>query len=62
MNSIELKMMKDLVDSLNHQFSSALFAFVVGFLFSPVVMAQRDVDQSGINREALRERMEVMAS
>ena len=46
---------------LNHQFASALFAFVVGFLFSPVVFAQRDVDESGISREALRERMEVMA-
>ena len=47
--------------ALNHQFSSALFAFVFGFLFSPVVIAQRDVDESGISREALRERMEVMA-
>ena len=53
-------MMNDM-KALNHQFSSALFAFVVGFLFSPVVIAQRDVDQSGISREALRERMEVMA-
>lgn len=53
-------MMNDM-KALNHQFASALFAFVVGFLFSPVVIAQRDVDQSGISREALRERMEVMA-
>ena len=53
-------MMNDM-KALNHQFSSALFAFVVGLLFSPVVIAQRDVDQSGISRDALRERMEVMA-
>ena len=46
---------------LNHTFSSVLFAFVVGLLFSPVVIAQDDVGQSGISREALRERMKVMS-
>ncbi|MGB0250205.1 MAG: hypothetical protein ACPF91_09210 [Flavobacteriales bacterium] len=53
--------MKNDMNALNHPFSSALFAFVVGLLFSPVMIAQDDVGQSGISREALRERMEVMA-
>ena len=57
---IELEMMNDM-KALNNTFSSALSAFVLGLLFSPVVIAQRDVDQSGTSREVLRERMEVMA-
>ena len=49
------------MNALIHPFSSALFTFIVGLLFSPAVIAQDDVSQSGISREALRERMEVMA-
>ena len=54
---IELKIMNDM-KALNHRIFFTLCCWAP--LFS-ILIAQRDVDQSGFSREALRERMEVMA-
>lgn len=46
---------------MNRPFSMALSALLVGILLSPTLFAQPDGRPGGLDREALRERMEVMA-
>ena len=46
---------------MNRPLPMALSALLMGLLFSPVLVAQPDGRPGGMDREALRERMEVMA-
>ena len=46
---------------MNRPFSMTLTTLLLGLLFSPALFAQSDGHPVGVDREALRERMEVMA-
>ena len=46
---------------MNRPLPMALSALLMGLLFSPILVAQPDGRPGGMDREALRERMEVMA-
>ena len=55
-----MKRMNDMKKT-NRSFPLALSMLMAGFLFSPALLAQPDGRPGGMDREALRERMEVMA-
>ena len=57
---MNMKLMND-KRMMNRPFSLALSMLMAGFLFSPSLLAQPDGRPGGVDREALRERMEVMA-
>ncbi len=52
---------KNDMTTINRSFSKALSTLLVGLLFSPSLLAQPDGRPGGVDRDALRERMEVMA-
>ena len=47
--------------TMNHPFPLPLCTLLMGLLLSPVLLAQPDGRPGGVDREALRERMDVMA-
>ena len=55
-----MKLMNDM-NIVNPPFPIALSTLLVGLLLSPALFAQPDGRPGGVDREALRERMEVMA-
>ena len=55
-----MKLMNDM-RMMNRPLPMALSTLIVGLLFSPALVAQPDGRPGGVDREALRERMEVMA-
>ena len=57
---MNMKLMNDMM-MMNRSLPMALSTLIVGLLFSPALVAQPDVRPGGVDREALRERMEVMA-
>ena len=56
---LNMNLMNDLM--MNRPFPMVLSTLMVGLLFSPTLVAQPDGRPGGVDREALRERMEVMA-
>ena len=57
---MNMKLMNDMM-MMNRSLPMALSTLIVGLLFSPALVAQPDGRPGGVDREALRERMEVMA-
>ena len=56
---LNMNLMNDMM--MNRPFPMVLSTLMVGLLFSPTLVAQPDGRPGGMDREALRERMEVMA-
>ena len=57
---LKMKLINDM-NIMNRPFPMAFSALLMGLLFSPALVAQPEGRPGGVDREALRERMEVMA-
>lgn len=57
---LKMKLINDM-NNMNRTLPMVLSTLLVGLLFSPTLIAQPDGRPGGVDREALRERMEVMA-